>query len=85
MAAKVTAANTSRGNQVARCSLRTRCASSRVLDSSRRGSSPELTESVVIDNRLVIQTDLRKRLERQAVPPSAYQYIVTASGTVTLP
>src|SRR5215831_508145 len=62
MAAKVTAANTSKGNQVARCSLRTRCASSRVLDSSRRGSSSEYAEPVVMDNRLVSQTNLRKKL-----------------------
>src|SRR5215467_3775173 len=62
MAAKVTAANTSKGNQVARCSLRTRCASSRVLDSSRRGSSSEYAEPIVMDNRLVSQTNPRKKL-----------------------
>jgi hypothetical protein len=60
MEAKVTAANTRRGNHVARCALRTRRASSRALDSSRRGSSPAYADSVVMTNRLAIQTDLRR-------------------------
>src|SRR5215813_834314 len=62
MEAKVTAANTRSGNQLARCALRTRCASSRVLDSSRRGSSAGYAVSVVMGNRLAIQTHLHNEL-----------------------
>src|SRR5262245_38005666 len=62
MEAKVRAANTRSGNQVARWSLRTRRASSRAFDSSRCGSSSGYAVSVVMSNRLVIQTSPHKKL-----------------------
>src|SRR5207248_7725482 len=49
---KVSAANTRRGNQVARWSLRTRWASSRAFDSSRCGSSPGYAVLVVMHTGL---------------------------------
>src|SRR6185437_13690780 len=68
MAPKVTAANTRSGNQVARWVLRTWRTRSRVLDSSRCGSSAGWADSLVMANRLAIQTDLRYR-ELDQEPP----------------
>jgi hypothetical protein len=61
MAAKVTAASTRSGNQVARWVLRTWSMRSRVPDSSWRGSSPEKAVPLVMGNRLATQTLLRKK------------------------
>src|SRR5580704_7111606 len=69
--AKVTTAKTRSGNQVARWVWRTRRVRSRMPDSTRPGSSPKEADSVAMDNKLALQTDLRYRLAAACYPTLA--------------